>query len=171
MTQATVHIQRFVGSGPTGTNIDGINTRANAADAHTTGDTASPIYITPATTTHSYAVWERLVITSNPDGHTINNLRWYTDGSNGFGTGVSMGAKTTNTYSQATGTTGSGNLVSGLTDAFTFTAGSPLAVSGSNNGTGAVGDWVVYQAHVDGDTVAPGVTPTESIFWRYDESP
>ena len=126
----------------------------------------------------------RLSADVTPSG-TINNIRWYTDGANGFGTGVTCKVATANTYGQASGTTGDtgdqltvanyGDGVNDLNgapaDAFTKTSGSPQSVSGSitNPSTGDFGDFVVYQIEV-GATASPGATPAETFTWLYDET-
>ena len=183
---ATVQILRKVGVSPgTSTNITSINTRANAVDSHTVADTTYPIRIPAVGTNYSYWVTTRLNVTVTPAG-TLDNLRWFTDGSNGFGTGVtckvakaSAGADAG--YRQATGTPGtSGTQLSqgnhsGLddvpADAFTKTSGSPYTLQGSltNPTTGEFGDHVVYQIEV-ADTTTPGANPSETITWRYDET-
>ncbi len=182
---ATVKINRITGAGAgSGTDITGINTRANAFDAHTTADTSNPIQIPPSGSNYSYWVTTRLNVTVTPSG-TINNLRWYTDGANGFGTGVTCNAAKASTgsnagYRQATGSTGTGTQLTtgnhtGLdatpVDAFTFTSGSPLALTGSlsNPSTGLFGDHVVYQLAV-ASTASPGVTPSETFTWKWDET-
>src|SRR3990167_332343 len=104
---ATVLIRRLTGAGQTATDITSINTRANAADAHSTNDTASPITIPPSGTNYSYWVTTRLDCTVAPSG-TIDNLRWYSDGSNNFGTGVTCKGQEATSYVQATGSAGNG---------------------------------------------------------------
>lgn len=177
---ATVTIRRHTGAGPTKTDITGINTRANAEDAHTTAGTSNPIQIPAAGTNYSYWVATRLSADTTPTG-TINNIRWYTDGSNGFGTGVTCKMNTATGYTQATGTPGvtgtqltTGNystLAGAPTDSFAFTSGSPKNVSGSisNPSTGDFGDYAVYQIEV-GTTATPGATPQETFTWKYDET-
>jgi hypothetical protein len=82
-------------------------------------------------------------------------------------------------YVQATGTAGetgteltAGNY-SGFTlgnaNAFTYTTGSPLSVSGTTSTTGQFGDRVVYQITV-GSTAAGGATGSETLTWRYDDT-
>ncbi len=184
---ATVKVYRYTGaSAATGTDITSINTRANSYDGHSTADTTYPIQIPAAGSNYSYWVSTRLNCTSLPSG-TINNLRWYTDGSNGLGTGVTMKAAKASTgadsgYRQATGTPGTtgtelstGNH-SGLdatpADAFTFTSASPLSLTGSvssGGATGAFGDYVVYQIIV-ASTASPGATSTETLTYKFDET-
>lgn len=114
---------------------------------------------------------------------TINNLKWYTDGGNSLGTGVAMKVATATSYVQATGTSGTtgdalsnvtggyGGTLSGIpANAFTYTSGASLSVSGttSSSATGQFGDRVVYQIEVD-STAGPGTTTAETITWSYDE--
>ena len=180
---ADVRIQRFVGSSPVGTDVTGLNVRATAADLVTTDDIDFPVKIPASGTNYSYWVSLRLVTVTSPNG-VINNIRWYTDGGNGLGSGVGMvvararnGANAG--YRQATGVLAQSGLQlsqanhSGLVeepvDAFTYTSGSPLVVAGAQAGVGAFGDYVVTQI-----TVAAGVvphTPTPETMWfQYDET-
>lgn len=182
---ATVLIRRKTGAGPTATDITSINTRANAEDAHTTAGVANSIRIPAAGTNYSFWVTTRLDVTVTPAG-TIDNLRWFTDGTNNFGTGVTCkGAKASTGaaagYRQATGTVGTtGDILNGTNhtgldeataDVFGFTSGSPKALTGSltNPSTGQFGDHWVYQIEV-GSTASPGATAAETFTWRYDET-
>lgn len=177
---ATVTIRRHTGAGPTKTDITSINTRANAEDAHSTGGTTNPVQIPEAGTNYSYWVAERLSADTTPSG-TINNIRWYTDGTNNFGTGVTCKMNTATGYTQASGTPGVTGLLLNTTnyptlagatsDAFGFTSGTPKSVTGSisNPSTGDFGDYVVYQNEV-GTTAGPGATTQETFTWRYDET-
>jgi hypothetical protein len=181
---ATIIINRWTGSSGayTKNNITAANTVANAADSHqtTAAGSSNPITIPAAGTNYSFWVSTRLECSSTPTG-TVNNLRWYSDGGNGFGTGVTCKAQNATTYVQATGTTGTtGNQLNttnhtGLSgapaDAFTFTVGSPKSLTGSisNPSTGDFGDFMVYQLEVTSSAGA-GVTGTETFTWLYDET-
>lgn len=175
---ATVIINRLTGAGPTATPITSINTRANAEDAHTTAGTTNSILVPAAGTNYSYWVVTRLEVTAITSG-TVDNLKWYTDGSNNFGTGVTCKVNTATGYVQATGTAGTtgtqlttgayATLAGAPTDAFAYTTGSPLSVSGTTAATGQFGDRVVYQIEV-GTTAASGATATETFTWRYDDT-
>lgn len=175
---ATVIINRLTGAGPTATPITSINTRANAEDAHTTAGTSNSILVPAAGTNYSYWVVTRLEVTAITAG-TVDNLKWYTDGSNNFGTGVTCKGNTATGYVQATGTAGTtgtqlttGNyatLAGAPTDVFAYTTGSPLSVTGTTSATGQFGDRVVYQIEV-GTTAASGATATETFTWRYDDT-
>jgi hypothetical protein len=175
---ATVIINRLTGSGPTATDITSINTRANAEDAHSTAGTTNSILVPSSGSNYSFWVVTRLNVTAITAG-TVNNLKWYTDGTNNFGTGVTALVNTATGYVQATGTTGtSGNqlttgsyatLAGTPVDPFTYTSASPLSVSGSTSATGQFGDYVVYQLVV-GTTAASGATAQETFTWKYDDT-
>jgi hypothetical protein len=181
---ATVIINRWTGAfgSPTKTQIDGANTVAAADDTHqaVAAGSNNPIRIPAGGTNYSYWVTTRLRCTVTPAG-TINNIRWYTDGGNSFGTGITCKAQDAASYVQATGTQGTTGLQlttgnhSGLSgapvDAFSFTSGSPKSLAGSisNPSTGDFGDFMVYQIEV-APTAAPGVTSQETFTWVYDET-
>lgn len=177
---ATVTIRRWTGSsgGPTKTDITGINTRANAEDAHTTAGTTNPILVPTSGTNYSYWVTTGLQIDAITGG-TVSNIKWYTDGSNSLGTGITCKGNTANSYVQATGTAGTtgtqlttGNhsgLAGAPSDVFAYTSASPKSISGSSSSTGAVGDFMVYQIEVD-DTATAGAATAETFTWRYDDT-
>lgn len=175
---ATVLIRRLTGAGPTATDITSINTRANAEDAHTTAGTSNSILVPAAGTNYSYWVVTRLDVTAITSG-TVDNVKWYTDGTNNFGTGVTCVGNTATGYVQATGTAGTsgtqlttGNyatLAGAPSNVFAYTSGSPLSVTGSTTGTGQFGDRVVYQIEV-GTTAASGATAQETFTWKYDDT-
>jgi hypothetical protein len=175
---ATVQIVRLTGAGPTATDITSINTRANAEDAHTTAGTSNSILVPTSGTNYSYWVVTRLNVTAITAG-TVDNVKWYTDGTNNFGTGVTCKTNTATGYVQATGTAGTsgtqlttGNyatLAGAPTDAFAYTSGSPLSVAGTTTVTGQFGDRVVYQIEV-GTTAASGATAQETFTWKYDDT-
>lgn len=165
---ATVNITNHHGSaGATQTNVDGSSIRFKVADDSAV-DANNPIPIPAAGTNYSYIKQLRWNATTTP-ANTINNLKFYTDGANGMGTGVGVVAKTNASYvnplTQAT------TALSGVTDIFTYTSGSPLAVTGSinNPSTGLFGDYVELQMSV-ANTASPGTTPSETTTWSYDES-
>lgn len=177
---ATVTIRRWTGAGPTKTDITSINTRANAEDAHSTAGTTNPIQVPAAGSNYSYWVSTQLSVDVTPSG-TINNIKWYTDGANGFGTGVTCIMNTASAYVQASGTAGTtgielttGNhasLAGAPSDAFSFTSGSPKSVTGTmtNPTTGDLGHQVVYQIVV-GTTAGPGAVAPETFTFRFDET-
>lgn len=179
---ADVQIRRKTGATPTNDNITSINTRLSTSDNHYTTETTNPIPIPGAGTNYSFWCCTQLFANTAPTG-TIDNIKWYTDGTNSLGTGVSLNVATANVYDQATGTTGTtgteltvANYGNGTTDldgapsnAFAYNSGSPLSVTGSTTGTGDFGDLVVFQSAV-GSTASAGATTTETITWQYDET-
>jgi hypothetical protein len=178
---ATVDILRWTGAtgAPVKSTITGINTRANALDSHTTADTSSPVQIPASGSNYSFWVCTRLTAGTSPAG-TINNLRWYADGANNFGTGITAIGNEATTYVQATGTvgqtgiqltTGAYSTITTPVDPFTFTAASPKSLAGSiaNPTTGDFGSWFVYQIVV-ASTATPGATAQETFTWKYDET-
>lgn len=178
---ATIIINRLTGAGPTKTNITSSNTRASTSDNPYTTETTNPIPIPVSGTNYSFWVVTRLECTVAPTT-SVNNLKWFTDGTNSFGTGVSLSVATAVAYDQATGTVGTSgteltvaNYGNGSTDlsapadAFNYSSGSPLSVTGSTSGTGDFGSRVVYQFAV-ADTAGAGTTTAETITWQYDET-
>jgi hypothetical protein len=176
---ATIQIRRWTGASgaPTKTNIAGINTRLNAEDAHSTAGTTNSILIPAAGSNYSYWASIRLYISAITGG-TVNNLKWFTDGANGLGTGITALVSTAASYVQATGTAGTTGLVLNTTnyagattpvDPFTYTSASPLSISGSASAVGDVGDFIVQQLVV-GTTANQGATPQETATFRYDDT-
>lgn len=183
---ATVTIRLWTGAegGPTKTDITGINTRCNAQDAHETADVDNPIRVPAAGTNYSYWRATRLSADTTPTT-IINAIKWYSDGANNLGTGVTCKGNAAGAYDQATGTEGTtgiqltvaayGNGSTDLTgapaDVFGHTSGSPKSLTGSisNPDTGDFGQFFVFQVEV-GTTAGPGLTGTETFTWQYDES-
>jgi hypothetical protein len=176
---ATVLIRRLTSTGPTLTDITSINTRANAEDAHSTAGVSNPILVPSAGTNYSYWVSTRLDVTAITGG-TVNNIKWYTDGGNGLGTGVTCKGQDAASYVQATGTPGTtgtqlttGNhagLSGAPADVFTFTAGSPKSITGTTSSVSATfANLFVYQVEV-GTTASSGATGTETFTWQYDDT-
>jgi hypothetical protein len=179
----SIQIRRLVGTTP-GTagavNITSTNTRLNAEDAHTTAGTTNSILKPSSGTNYSYWAVTRLFYNGSGTG-TINNIRWFTDGTNSLGTGRTLVVNTATGYVQATGTAGTsgtqlttGNyatLAGAPSNAFAYTTGSPLAVAGSvtNPSTEYFGDFVVMQAEV-ADTASAGASTTETLSWRVDST-
>jgi hypothetical protein len=177
---ATVTIRRWTGDagGPTKTNITSINTRANAEDTHTTAGTTNSILIPSVGSNYSYWVSTRLSIDAITSG-TVDNIKWYTDASNNFGTAVTCIGYTAATYVQATGTAGTtgteltvGNhagLNGAPVNVFTYDSTTPASVTGTATGTGDLGHFFVYQIVV-GTTAVSGATASETFTWKYDDT-
>ena len=178
---ATVTIRRHTGAAatPTKTDITAGTTRASTSDDPAPGS-ANPIPIPATGSKLSFWVATRLSADTSPTG-TINNLRWFTDGSNNFGTGITVKGQSANAYDQASGvvgdtgdvldTTNYTGLSAAAVDVFTFTAASPKALTGSisNPATGDFGDFMVVQMEV-ASTAGAGAVASESFSYRYDET-
>ena len=160
---ATVQIVEKNGAGGTQTDKTSGTIRFKNAD-NSTVDTSNPMVKPPSGTDYSFEKWLRF----NVSGGTyteISNIKAYSDGSNGLGTGVGLYAKAVTAYStpaEATATTG-------YTDLFTYTSGSPLTLgAGPYTSTGEKGDHLVMIMTV-GSTASGGMTPTESLVLAWDE--
>jgi len=176
---AVVEIKRWTGlaAGPTKDIITSINTRANAEDTNTPDGTTNSILIPAGGSNYSYWVETRLYVTSISLG-TVDNLRWYSDGTNNFGTDVTCVGYSAAGYVQATGTPGttgdpltkaSGSLREEPVDVFGLKVGSPLSLTGTTIATGDFGDFFVYQIVV-GSTAVSGATAAETFTWKYDDT-
>lgn len=180
---ATVIINRATGIGPTLTDISSSNTVVNIADSHqsTAIGSSNPIPIPVVGVSNSFWCCTRLQCTVAPSG-TINNIRWYTDGANNFGTGISCIGDSASSYLQATGSTIVAPYGTPLNQTnyptlasvtpgsvFAFTPSSPKAITGSTTTTGEFGHYFVYQIVVD-TSAAPGPTNQETFTWAYDET-
>lgn len=175
---ATVLIYRLTGTQatPTTTDVTSGSVHAGTQDANT-----SPCKIPVPTSgsNHSFWVNTQLNATAAPDNY-LNNIKWYTDGGNGFGTGVTAIVSTASQYASATGTAGSSGAILNTTnhasltgapsDLFLYTSSCKLAVAGSIAATtGSFGNRVVFQLSVISTGVA-GNTGAETITWEFDEA-
>lgn len=177
---ATVIINILTGVGPTATDITSANTRANAQDAHSTGDTSNPIEIPSGADNFSFWRVTRLEATGAPD-NLLDNIEWFTDGANSYGTGITNVGNTATGYVQATGTDGVTGIILSVgnyatlagapTDMFAHVTGTPLAVAGSTSTAVEFGDRVVFQVVV-ANTASAGTKPAspETFTWRFDET-
>lgn len=172
------------------TNITGLGPpelRFKTAD-NATIDTINPIPIPTSGTKYSY--WKQIYLEVTGGTFTqIDNVKIYSDGSN-FGTGITLNVgdetPTHNSgsdagYEVATGTpddTGDEVVathtgITGVTNMFSFTGGSPKSVSiseagGVINATGESTDYVVLQVAVL-NTATAGDLPDETLTFQYDE--
>ena len=160
---ATVQIVEKNGAGGTQTDKTSGTIRFKNAD-NSTVDTSNPMVKPGAGTDYSFEKWLRF----NVSGGTyteISNIKAYSDGANGLGTGIGLYAKAVTAYStpaEATATTG-------YTSFFTYTSGSALTLgAGPYTSTGEKGDHLVMIMTVD-NTATGGMTPTEASTVGWDE--
>jgi len=156
---------------------------------NTTIDSVDPVPIPSAGTNYSY--WKQIYLycDTGPDTQ-VDNVKFYTDGT-GFGTGITLnvgdefpthGSASNAGYEVATGTPGTTGDevtanhagVTGVTNAFTFTSGSPLSgptISEDSSVINAAGEstnYLVLQLAVI-NTATPGNKSDETLTFQYDE--
>lgn len=160
---ATVQIVEKNGTMGTNTQKDSGTVRFKNAD-NATVDTGNPLVIPTAGFDFSYEKWLRLKVTVAPDNY-IENLKFYTDGANGFGTGVSMFAKAVATYATPAEATATG----GYADAFSYTSGAALNLGTPTvTGTGEKGSHAVLMMRV-ATNATQGTLTAETLTFSYDE--
>lgn len=161
---ATVQIGEKNGAGGTFTDKTSGNIRFKTAD-NATVDSNNRITIPPSGTAFSYEKWLRPKCTVAP-AVDLQNGEFYTDGSNGLGTGVGLYAKAVTSFA----TPALGTATTGYTDAFDYDSGSPLDLDiGTVTATGEFGDHVVLLMTV-ADNATQGITPSETLTFEYDET-
>jgi len=138
----------------------------NADDALV--DSNNPMVIPVAGSDFSFTKWLRLAIATggNAPSDNISNIRAYFDGANGFGTGVSLWAKSEAAMSAPTEPATS----SGYTDAFGFTSAAPMSLAGgpySGSGTEMASHFVLLMEVSLTATV--GALTAETLTFAYDE--
>lgn len=153
----------------TGVNKTSGTVRFKAAD-NSTVDANDPIVIPGSGSVYSYTKKLRPYMEAPPNTN-ISNLRWYTDGGNGFGTGVTATCKNL-------GVTWGANYntqMSGGSDLFGKTSGSPLDGDGTDTGpfvpaddNSYIGDLIELQLAV-ASTATNGALTAETLTLAWDE--
>lgn len=161
---ATVKIIEKNGAGGTATDKTSSTIRFKNAD-NATVDTNNRMVVPGSGSDYSYEKWLRLQV-DVAAAVDIQNIKFYTDGNNGFGTGISLWAKAVSSYA----TPAEGTSTSGYADAFSYTAAAPLSLgAGPFTGTGEKGDHAVLLLKVD-STAAPGLLSSEALTFAFDET-
>ena len=161
---ATVQIIEKNGAGGTPTDKTSGTIRFKNAD-NATVDLNNPL-VKPSSPgfDYSFEKWVRLNVTGGTYSQ-ITDIRAYSDGANGMGTGVEVYAKAEGSYATPAEATGTG----GYTNFFTYTSGSALSLgAGPFTSTGEKGDHLVMMLRVSED-VAGGLTPSETLTVAWDE--
>jgi len=137
---------------------------------NSTVDTADPLVVPAAGVDYSYTKQLRAYMEAPPVS-SVSNLQWYTDGANGFGTGISVNAKNAGITWAANVQT----LLAGTADLFSYTSGSPLDGDGTDTGPflpgdddSYIGDLIVLQMAVS-SLATNGIKPAESLTLSFDE--
>ena len=179
---ATVLVAQYTGAAP-GASTD-VNSASVTVGTSDEASNASAIPIPSSGSNHSYWTTTALVATVAPD-NAINNLKWYTDGTNSFGTGVTGIVITASAYAQAVGTAGSSGALldsachgglsgcsgAATSDLFLYDSGCKLTVTGSIGATtGSIGDKFVVQQLSVISTAGAGNTGEETVTFEFDET-
>lgn len=160
---ATVQLIEKNGAGGTATDKTSGSIRFKNAD-NSTVDLVAPMVKPASGSDWSFEKWLRLNVTGGTYTQ-ISNIKAYTDGSSGFGTGINLWAKAVASYATPAEATAS----TGYANAFTYTSGSPLSLgAGPFTGTGEKGDHLVMMMEVQ-STASGGLTPTETLTVGWDE--
>lgn len=169
---ATIQIHEMTTDATTGVDKTSSTVRfkAVASTTSTAVDANDPLVVPAAGTDYSYVKKLRAYMEA-PPGTNISNMRWYTDGSNGFGTGVTATAKNLGT----TFGTHYDTQMSGGSDLFGYTSGSPLDGDGTDAGpfvpgddNSYIGDIIEIQIAV-ASTASNGALSAETLTLAYDE--
>lgn len=159
---ATVLIREKNSAGETATDKTSGTIRFKKAD-NATVDTANPLVVPASGSDWSFEKWLRLNL-----GGTfteITNLKFYTDGANGYGTGVNAWAKAAASFA----TPAQGTSSTGYTDAFSYTSGAPLSLgAGPYTSAGDAGSYLVMLAEVL-STASQGAKTAEVLTFSFDE--
>ena len=165
---ATIQIHELTTNADTGVDKTSGTVRFKNAD-NTTVDANDPMVIPGAGTDHSFTKLLRAYMEAPPDTN-ITNMRWYSDGANGFGTGVTctyVNRGVTYVAQNETDHTG--------TDLFTATSGSPIDGDGTDTGPFVpaddnthIGDIIELQLHV-ASTASNGALTAEVLTLAWDE--
>jgi len=169
---ATIEIHELTSDADTGVNKTSSTVRFKsvASTTSTAVDTSDPLIVPESGTNYSFVKKLRAYMEVPPDS-SVSNLRWYSDGGNGFGTGISVLAKNIGT---TFGTHYNTAMVGG-TDLFTYTSGSPLDGDGTDTGPFVpaddntyIGDVIELQMSV-ANTASNGILAAETLTLAWDE--
>lgn len=159
---ATVTILEKNGAGPTTTDKTGGTVRFKNAD-NATVDLVNPMVKPTSGSDWSFQKWLRASVAGTYT--QITNLKAYTDGSSGLGTGINLWGKAVTTYTAPAEETVS----TGYANMFTYTSGAALTLgAGPFTGTGEKGDHLVMALEVT-SAAAGGLTPSETLTIAWDE--
>ncbi len=180
---ATVIINEYHGAGWAKTDKTSGTVRfKNADDANV--DLINPLVVPASGQEYSFEKWLRLEITDAGGFTQIDNLRAYSDGSNGFGTGIKLWYAVTGSYrppeipsesADPPQSTAAGSPQENMTDFFTATSGAPIDMDAINTGpftdgspAEQIGDYLALVMEVE-TTASQGVLTAETLTFAYDE--
>ena len=176
---ATVEIMEWNGAGGTRTAKASGTIRFKNAD-NATVDLNDPLIKPSSGREYSFEKWLRLEITDAGGFTQVSNLQVYSDGANGFGTGIKCWYALSGTYIQPVvpaeaddppRSAAAGSPVENMADFFGLTSGSPGDLDAINTGpftdgspSEPIGDFIALVMEVE-TTASQGVT----ITFSYDE--
>lgn len=139
-------------------------------------DLNDPLVVPASGQQYSFEKWLRLGITGGTFTQ-ITNVRAYTDGANGFGTGIKLWGESRPAYDGTNGPqkpseasdppVGDSGLA--MADAFAWTQAAPLSLgAGPFTAVGDIGDFLLLVLEVEA-TATQGVLPAETLTFAYDE--
>lgn len=174
---ATVQIREKNGAGENATDKTSSTVRPKMADDPNV-DSNDPLVIPATGQNYSYEKWLRLYIGATGPDTNITNPKFYTDGNNGFGTGVNVWIALDGTYTTPVTPSTANDPPQhdgvDMTNIFTYTSGSPLALDVTNTGpySGTLTDFADYLVIVaEAEAAATqGSVPAEALTFVYDES-
>lgn len=165
---ATMEIHEMSGADAGTDKTSGTIRFKDADDA--TVDTNNPLVVPAEGTTYSYTKKLRAYLQDAPTTQ-VSNLRWYSDGTSGFGTGVAVTVKNIGT---TFGTQYKTAMTEGA-DLFGKTSAAPLDGDGTDTGPFVpadvdtyVGDIIELQMSV-ASTASHGALSAETLTFAYDE--
>jgi hypothetical protein len=172
---ATVIINEKNGAGETATAKTSGTVRFKNAD-NATVDTVAPLVIPTSNREYSYEKWLRLEITGGTFTN-VSNVNFYTDGANGYegASGfVKLWAAADATYSTPVIPTETNDppqqSAVAMTNAFTYTSGSPLSLgAGPYSSAAEIGSYVVLVMEVETAATTSGASGDETLTFSYDE--
>lgn len=174
---ATVLIREKNGAGQTATDKTSSTIRFKKADDATV-DLNNPLVVPTSLTEYSYEKWLRMHISAGTFTQ-VSNLRCYTDGSSGYGTGIKLWFLPIAAYATpaipSTSNDPPQHSATPFVNAFTYTSGSPLDMDDLNTGpfdsTGVpkdIGNYLIAVMEVE-TGASQGVKTAESLTFSWDE--
>lgn len=175
---ATVLIREWNGTtgAPTQADKTSGTVRYKAANDSTV-DANDPLVKPSAGNFRSFEKWMQLRIGGTGPAGVITNLKFYTDGSNGYGSGIDGYIRTTNVASGSFVTPVTPANDAAGTDQFTYNSGAKkdmdaVTAGAPYSGTNAnIGDFAVLWMTLGTSVSAPqNPTASETLTWSYDET-
>lgn len=166
----TVQVHEWTSTGAQTNKTGGALRFKNANNATVDTDSAMTRQTTAGGVDYSFEKYTRLKITGlSTAGSTaaaISNLRFYTDGANGMGTGITVFSKATTGFTAPAHPSST----TGFTGSFTYVSTASLTLStGTHSALGHVGKFAVHLCRVTTGVTA-GISNNETVTYAYDET-